>query len=47
MIVKYANTRQLQQECLWAARTSMQISSVYWRDMVRLATEAANELVSA
>ena len=47
MITKYANTRQLQQECLWAARTSMQISSVYWRDMVRLATEAAHELVSA
>ena len=46
MITKYANTRQLQQECLWAVRTTMQISSVYWAETIRLATEAANDLVA-
>jgi len=40
MIVKYAHTRQLQQETLWAAAASMKIMSVHANEVRRLAREA-------
>lgn len=41
LIVKYANTRSLQKEALWAARTSAEIFSVHASEVRRLAREAA------
>ena len=40
LLVKYANTRQLQEECLWAVRTSIEIMSVHAWEVRRLAAAA-------
>jgi pyrroloquinoline quinone (PQQ) biosynthesis protein C len=41
MLVKYANTRELQEESIWAARTSLEISAVHFGEINRLAAKAA------
>jgi pyrroloquinoline-quinone synthase len=47
IIVKYATTPQLQQECLWAVRASRQIASVHWSEVRRLAAVAAGVQVGS
>jgi pyrroloquinoline quinone (PQQ) biosynthesis protein C len=41
LLVKYANTRSLQKEALWAARATIQILSMHLAEIRRLASEAA------
>ncbi|HET6954555.1 MAG TPA: iron-containing redox enzyme family protein [Acidimicrobiales bacterium] len=41
LLVRYAFSRQLQTECLWAAKTSMQIMTVHANEVRRLARAAA------
>ena len=41
LLVKYANTRSLQEESLWAMQTSLQIMAVHVTEVLRLASEAA------
>jgi pyrroloquinoline quinone (PQQ) biosynthesis protein C len=40
LLVKYANTRSLQLESLWAARASVQVLGVMSREIIRLCYEA-------
>jgi len=47
MIVKYANTRQLQEECIWAVRTSQKIGSLHFGEIGRLAAQAAGAPVGS
>jgi pyrroloquinoline quinone (PQQ) biosynthesis protein C len=46
MIVKYANTRSLQEEAMWAVRSSLEIMAIHGHEVRRLAAEAAAAVAS-